>query len=95
MAAVAVPAALQLISILANASAAKKQEAQRAEQEKLNKIAERRAAIERALGSGFEPRPARVIDPADISKQAIIGGISQLGAQIGFSPQGQKLLGGR
>jgi len=91
--AVGVPAALTLLSILANASAQKEQTQQAEKQKKQNKQDDRRAAIQRALGTGFE-RPRRELDPADITSQSILSGLGQLGAQVGFSGPGQKLLGG-
>ena len=92
-AAIAVPAALTLLSILANASAQKEQTGQLEKQKEQTKKDDRRAAIQRALGTGFE-RPRRELDPADITSQSILSGIGQLGGQIGFSAKGQKLLGG-
>ena len=94
VAAIAIPAALTLLSILSNASATKKNRKQQEKQIKLDKIADRRAAIERSLNSGFQPRQGKTLEPANVTNQAILSGIGQLGAQVGFSAVGQKFLGG-
>lgn len=83
-AAIAVPIALTLASILANANAEKKNRKQSEKQIKLDKIADRRSAIERALNTGFQPRQGQTLGPANVSNQAILSGLGQLGADIAF-----------
>lgn len=77
---IAVPAALSLIGMIAGIGGAGKQRKQQERALAEQKKAQRRGAIERAMGGTFFSRPAQQIQPADLTTNAIIQGLANIGA---------------
>lgn len=83
---IAIPAILGAIAILASASGQAKQQKFLEKEAKKREKEARRAAIQRAMGAGFGPRP-RITEPPNLTGTSIVSGLANVGAQTTARPE--------